>query len=178
MGVAEATDTAVVGLEVTGATTCWWTHDTLGEILGTVNTIIDMLRRFLIRQCERIRALRRQSPALTQLSETETFAVFIGTVEGIEDGRRQVLFEGTKLAYRTYSQDDERICETLYESKGRLLVHTQTLHRVEGLRTEYELRELSEHELRTKFPGLSQLRFPLGLEETLNLKPIQGDREY
>lgn len=131
-----------------------------------MNTVIDMLRRFLVRLRERIRALGRRSPSLVH--PAEVFIMFIGTVEGIEDGRRQVLFEGTKLAYRTYSWNDERICETLYESKGRLLIHTQTLHRIEGLRTEYELRELSEHELRTKFPELSRLRSPLGLEEALN----------
>ena len=133
-----------------------------------MNTIIDMLRRFLIRQWERIRALRwRRWRLPTPVQPVETFTVFVGIVEGTEDERQPVLLEGRKLACRTYSQDNERICETLYESKGRLLVHIRTLHRVEGLRTEYELRELSEHELRTEFPKLSQLRSPLELKSVL-----------
>jgi hypothetical protein len=127
-----------------------------------MKTILSKLKRYLIRLRERIctHTCSRQSPA-------RTITVFIGTVDDIEDRRQPVLFEGRKLADRVYSQGNERICETLYESKDRLLIHIQTLYRVEGLRTEYELRESSEHELRTEFPELSRLRSPLGLEEAL-----------
>ena len=127
-----------------------------------MKTILGKLKRFLIRLRERIctYTCSRQSPAIT-------ITVFVGTVDGIEDQRQPVLFEGRKLADRVYSQGNERICETLYESKDRLLVHIRTLHRVVGLRTEYELRELSEPELRTEFPELYGLRLPLTLEEAL-----------
>jgi len=101
------------------------------------------------------------------VQQTETVTLFIGVVEGPEDERRLVRFEGRELASRTYSQDDERILETLYESKDSLLVHTRILRRTIGLRTVYELRELSEPELGAEFPELSQLRSPLGLKEVL-----------
>jgi hypothetical protein len=131
-----------------------------------VNAILDKFKGFLIRLREWILGLIGRSPVPIQ--SVETITVFVGTVEGPKDGRRRVLFEGRKLADRAYSQGNERICETLYESRGRLLVHTQTLYRVEGLRTVYELRELSERELSTEFPKLSRLRSSLRLEEALS----------
>lgn len=88
----------------------------------------------------------------------------------IGDGSRIVEFQGTELSQRFYAEGLDRITETLYGTgHGRYLVHARTLHRGKGLRTEFDLREIDEGDLREggKYATLWRLHQPISLEEAL-----------
>jgi hypothetical protein len=88
----------------------------------------------------------------------------------IGDGQRTVEFQGAELSQRFYAEGLKRITETLYgTNRGRYLVHIRTLYRGKGLRTEFNLREIDEDDLKEggKYAVLWQLHQPVSLEEAL-----------
>jgi len=88
--------------------------------------------------------------------------VTVGVVEGPEDRRKVIGFQGQQVAQRVFAEGDKRITETLYwigygpTGYKRFLIHTRTLHRTKGLRTELGLREVREADL--AFAPLGRLR--------------------
>lgn len=98
-------------------------------------------------------------------------SVALGSVSvPIGDGQRAVEFQGIELSQRFYAEGLKRITETLYDTgRGRYLVHVRTLHRGKGLRTEFNLCEIDESDLREggRYSALWQLTQPIGLEGAL-----------
>lgn len=104
--------------------------------------------------------------------EKDTVVVTVGVVEGISDKRRAVTFEGQQVAQLVRAEGVKRITETLYwvgygaSGSKRYLIHTRTLYRTKGLRTELDLHEVREADL--TFSPLGWLR-PLGWQEALKI---------
>lgn len=120
--------------------------------------------------CQNLRTTLRifSGRARYKVAEKETFVVTVGVVEGTSDKRRAVVFEGQQLAQRVHAEGLARITETLYcIGYEQYLIHTRTLHRTKGLRTELDLREVGEADLvRGRYAPLGRLR-PLNLGEAL-----------
>lgn len=92
----------------------------------------------------------------------ETIVVTVGIVEGTSDKRRAVIFQGQQLAQLVRAEGIKRITETLYlVGYKQYLVHTRTLHRTKGLRTELALQAIEGS------GALERLRLPLTVQEAL-----------
>lgn len=102
----------------------------------------------------------------------ETITVTLGMVESTSNERYPVELRGQYLAEHFHAKGNKRITETLYHvGYKRYLVHTRTLYRTKGLRTEFDLREIDEADLQEghRYATLGRLRLPVTVGEALRI---------